>query len=137
MKPSSEVTKLEGPDGFIEYRGSDKLLDRKVIITGGDSGIGRAVAVQMAREGADITIVYLPVEQPDADDTKAMVEREGRQCLCIPFDLENVNNCGQIIDQHMRKFGKLDVLVNNASKQVMCKDISEIDLGTTSLSMPN
>ncbi|KAH0606573.1 uncharacterized protein H6S33_003407 [Morchella sextelata] len=132
MKPSSEVTKLEGPDGFIEYRGSDKLLDHKVIITGGDSGIGRAVAVQMAREGADITIVYLPDEQPDAEDTKAMVEKEGRQCLCIPFNLENVKDCGKIVDQHMKKFGKLDVLVNNASKQVMCKDIADIDLDVVS-----
>ncbi|KAH8150897.1 uncharacterized protein LAJ45_05079 [Morchella importuna] len=86
----------------------------------------------MAREGADITIVYLPEEQPDAEDTKAMVEKEGRQCLCIPFNLENVKECGQIIDQHMKKFGKLDVLVNNASKQVMCNDIADIDLDVVS-----
>lgn len=125
-----ESTRLEGPNGFIEYKGSEKLVDRKVIITGGDSGIGRAVAVQMAREGADITIVYLPEEQPDAGDTKAMVEKEGRECLLIPFDLRNIKECSQIIDKHMSKYGKLDVLVNNASTQVMCKDFAEIDLGT-------
>lgn len=125
----SESTRLEGPNGFIEYKGSAKLVDRKVIITGGDSGIGRAVAVQMAREGADITIVYLPEEQPDAEDTKVMVEKEGRECLLIPFDLRDIKDCSQIIDKHMSKYGKLDVLVNNASAQVMCKDFAEIDLG--------
>lgn len=100
-----------------------------MIITGGDSGIGRAVAVQMAREGADITIVYLPDEQPDAEDTKGMVEQEGRKGLLIPFDLENIKDCSQIIDKHIKKFGQLDVLVNNASKQLICKDFAEIDLG--------
>lgn len=100
-----------------------------MIITGGDSGIGRAVAVQMAREGADITIVYLPQEQPDAEDTKEMVEKEGRGCLLVPYDLRNIKECSQIIDKHMNKYKKLDVLVNNASIQKMCKDFAEIDLG--------
>lgn len=83
----------------------------------------------MAREGADITIVYLPDEQPDSEDTKGMVEKEGRKCLLVPFDLTNIKDCSQIIDKHMKKYGKLDVLVNNASKQMMCKDFTEIDLG--------
>lgn len=129
LEPTSEATRLEGPDGFIEYKGSDKLAGRKVIITGGDSGIGRAVAVQMAREGADLTIVYLPEEQPDAEDTKSMVEQEGRKCLLVPFNLENIKDCSKIIDQHMKKYGKLDVLVNNASKQIINKDFADIDLG--------
>lgn len=83
----------------------------------------------MAREGADITIVYLPEEQPDAEDTKGMVEKEGQECLLLPFDLKNIKDCSHIIDKHMKKHGKLDVLVNNASTQVMCKDFGEIDLG--------
>lgn len=129
LKPISESTRLEGPNGLVEYKGSGKLTDQKVIITGGDSGIGRAVAVQMAREGADITIVYLPEEQPDAEDTKEMVEKEGRGCLLVPFDLKNIKDCSQIVDKHMNKYGKLDVLVNNAGTQMMCKDFTEIDLG--------
>lgn len=100
-----------------------------MIITGGDSGIGRAVAVQMACEGADITIVYLPEEQPDAEDTKSMVEERGRECILVPYDLKNIKECSQIIDKHMNKYGKLDVLVNNASTQTMCKNFAEIDLG--------
>ena len=79
MGPPPESTKLEGPDGFIEYVGSGKLLDRAAMITGGDSGIGRSIAALYAREGADVSIVYLPSEQPDADETKRLVEAAGRQ----------------------------------------------------------
>jgi len=128
MKPKSEPVKLEGEEGFVEYKGSGKLKDKKVIVTGGDSGIGRAVAIQMAKEGADITIVYLPEEQPDAEETKKLVEKEGRQCLTLPFDLMNTKNCEKTISEHVSKFGRVDVLVNNASKQIMCKDFAEIDL---------
>lgn len=83
----------------------------------------------MACEGADITIVYLPEEQPDAEDTKSMVEERGRECILVPYDLKNIKECSQIIDKHMNKYGKLDVLVNNASTQTMCKNFAEIDLG--------
>ncbi|RPA82991.1 NAD(P)-binding protein [Ascobolus immersus RN42] len=128
MAPTSESTKLEGKDGFKEYKGVGKLKGKKVIITGGDSGIGRAVAAQMAREGADITIIYLKEEQPDADETKRIVEEAGQQCLCIPYNLEDLPGCEKVIKQHIDKFGTIDVLVNNASKQTECKDFSEIDL---------
>ncbi|KAF8471892.1 oxidoreductase [Kalaharituber pfeilii] len=128
MTPSSEPIKLEGPGQFREYKGVNKLKDFKVIVTGGDSGIGRAVAVLMAREGADVTIVYLPEEQEDAEYTKTLVEKEGRSCLCLPFDLMDVKNCKTAVDKHVEKYGRIDVLVNNASKQMMCKDFAEIDL---------
>jgi len=128
MAPTSESTKLEGEDGFKEYKGIGKLKGKKVIITGGDSGIGRAVAAQMAREGADITIVYLKEEQPDAEETKRIVEEAGQQCLTIPYNLEDLEGCEKVIKQHIDKFGTIDVLVNNASKQTECKDFSEIDL---------
>ncbi|OIW23012.1 NAD(P)-binding protein [Coniochaeta ligniaria NRRL 30616] len=128
MKPSSEPTKLEGKEGFVEYLAAGKLKGNKALITGGDSGIGRSVAVLFAREGSDVTIVYLPEEQPDAEDTKKMVEKEGRECLLIPGDLMDNETCRKAVEKHMEKFGALHVLVNNASKQIMCDDISEIDL---------
>lgn len=128
MEPSSETTKLEGKGEFVEYLAAGKLKGNKALITGGDSGIGRAVAVLFAREGSDVTIVYLPEEQPDAEDTKKMVEKEGRDCLLIPGNLMDNETCRKAVEQHMEKFGALHVLVNNASKQIMCDDIAEIDL---------
>ena len=92
------------------------------------SGIGRAVAVLFAREGADVTIVYLPEEQPDAEDTKKMVEKEGRKCLLVPGDLMDYNKCKEAVQKHVDEFGVVHVLVNNASKQFMCEDFAEIDL---------
>jgi len=87
------------------------------------------VAVLFAREGADVTIVYLPDEEEDAKETKKMIEKEGRQCLTLPFDLTNVNNVKRVVDKHLEKFKTLDVLVNNASRQLVCKDFAEINLG--------
>ncbi|KAK7685513.1 hypothetical protein QCA50_011378 [Cerrena zonata] len=92
------------------------------------SGIGRAVAILFAREGADVTIVHLPQEQRDAEDTVAAVQREGRECLSIAFDLEDFKNAYKVIQRHVNRFGKLDVLVNNASKQTMEKDFANINL---------
>jgi len=128
MEPSSETTKLEGKGDFVEYLAAGKLKGNKALITGGDSGIGRSVAVLFAREGSDVSIVYLPEEQPDAEETKKMVEKEGRECLLIPGDLMDNETCRKAVEKHMEKFGALHVLVNNASKQIMCDDISEIDL---------
>ncbi|KAI5810040.1 hypothetical protein DFH27DRAFT_172238 [Peziza echinospora] len=128
MQPTSESTKLEGKGGFREYKGVGKLKGKSVIITGGDSGIGRSVAVLMAREGADITIVYLPQEQVDAEETKKMVEKENQHCLTLPFDLMDYNNCKKAVELHIEKFGKIDVLVNNASKQMQCEHFEDIDL---------
>lgn len=129
LTPAPESTRLEGPGEFYEYVGSGKLKDRAVLITGGDSGIGRAVSALMAREGADITIVYLPAEQVDAEDTKKLVESAGRRCLLVPFDLQNYKQAGEVVEKHIREYGRLDTLVNNASKQMQCKDFAEINLG--------
>jgi NAD(P)-dependent dehydrogenase (short-subunit alcohol dehydrogenase family) len=86
------------------------------------------VAILFAREGADVTIVHLPQEQPDADDTIEHIKREGQEGLSIAFDLENFKNANEVIERHLQKFGKLDILVNNASKQTMEKDFANIDL---------
>lgn len=92
------------------------------------SGIGRSVAVLFAREGADVTIVYLPDEQVDAQETKKLVEKEKGKCLLVPGNLMDNKTCEEAVKKHMAEYGKLHVLVNNASKQVMCKDFAEIDL---------
>ncbi|KAJ5467848.1 hypothetical protein N7475_005600 [Penicillium sp. IBT 31633x] len=128
MQPPSKVTTVEGGEGVVEYVGANKLKNKKVLITGGDSGIGRSVAVLMAREGADITIVYLPQEQEDAESTKKMVEAEKRSCLLIPGDLRKRDFCRQAVEEHIKQYKSLNVLVNNASKQYSCKDLAEIDL---------
>ncbi|RYP61467.1 hypothetical protein DL769_007693 [Monosporascus sp. CRB-8-3] len=128
MKPSSEPTKLEGKGGFSEYKPAKKLEGNKALITGGDSGIGRSVAVLFAREGSDVSIVYLPEEQEDAEGTKRLVEQEGRECQLIAGDLMDNETCRRAVQQHVDRFGALHVLVNNASKQVMCDDITRIDL---------
>jgi len=131
MAPTSESTRLESSDSFVEYQGSNKLANKSALITGGDSGIGRAVAALYAREGCDVSIVYLPEEQPDAEETKRIVEKEGRRCLLIPFNLERLHDLGQIVDAHKKEFdGRIDILVNNASKQVQCAKFEEIDIDT-------
>src|SRR5436190_14359557 len=108
------------------YKGSEKLQDMVAIITGGDSGIGRAVAVLFAREGADIVIVYLN-EHEDAEETKRMVEKEGRDCILISGDVSDSEFCEEAVARTIDKFGKLDVLVNNAAFQQHAKNITEID----------
>ena len=108
------------------YKGSEKLKDKIALITGGDSGIGRAVAVLYAREGADVAIVYLPEEQQDAEETKQAVEEEGRECLLIPGDVSDAAFCRRAVAQTVRKFGKLDVLVNNAAFQQHQESIEKI-----------
>lgn len=98
------------------YKGSGKLMDKVALITGGDSGIGRSVAVLYAREGADVAIVYLE-ENEDAAETKRSVEAEGRRCLLIPGDVIDMRFCENAVALTVRQFGKLDVLVNNAAFQ--------------------
>lgn len=108
------------------YIGSDKLKDKVALITGGDSGIGRAVSVYFAREGADIAIVYLDEDQ-DAEETKRLVEAEGRNCLLLKGDIKRSAFCKKAVRQTVRKLGKLNVLVNNAGMQVPQKDPKKID----------
>jgi NAD(P)-dependent dehydrogenase (short-subunit alcohol dehydrogenase family) len=108
------------------YKGSGKLAGLAAIITGGDSGIGRSVAVLFAREGADVAIVYLDEEQSDAAVTRAAVEREGRRCLLIPGDVRDQAFCRSAVDQTAKAFGRLDVLVNNAAFQVHAPSFADL-----------
>ncbi|OKL59412.1 hypothetical protein UA08_05084 [Talaromyces atroroseus] len=128
MQPPSESTRLESSTGLVEYVGSNKLKDKKALITGGDSGIGRSVAVLFAREGADITIVYLPREQEDAEKTKSLVQKEGRACHLIAGDLRENATCESAVKEHVDRFKQINILVNNASQQYVCKDLAQIDL---------
>src|SRR3954468_23645840 len=108
------------------YKGSGKLKDKVALITGGDSGIGRAVAVLFARAGADVAIVYLPEEQPDADETRVVVQKEGRRCLLIPGDVTSAQFCRDAVERAVKGFGKLDILVNNAAWQESHENLEEI-----------
>jgi NAD(P)-dependent dehydrogenase (short-subunit alcohol dehydrogenase family) len=108
------------------YKGAEKLADKTAIITGGDSGIGRSVAVLYAREGADVAIVYLPEEQADAEETARAIENEGRRCLLIPGDVKDSNFCRDAIERVVKEFGKLDILVNNAAFQQHQDSIEEL-----------
>lgn len=109
-----------------EYKGSRKLDGRAALITGGDSGIGRSVAVLFAREGADVAIVYLPEEQSDAEVTEAAVVAEGRRCLLIPGDVRDSNFCDQAVQATVDTFGWIDILVNNAAYQHHQESIEDI-----------
>jgi NAD(P)-dependent dehydrogenase (short-subunit alcohol dehydrogenase family) len=107
------------------YRGSQKLEGTVALITGGDSGIGRSVAVLFAREGADIAISFLS-ETADAELTKVAVEKEGRRCLLLPGDVSNLEHCKNIADCVVQTFGRLDVLVNNAAFQYHARSLEEL-----------
>lgn len=100
-----------------EYRAADKLSGKAALITGGDSGIGRAVAVLFAKEGADVAIVYLAEEQRDAEETRSAVEDEGRTCLLIPGDVTDPDFCRDAVETTAGEFGRFDILVNNAAYQ--------------------
>jgi NAD(P)-dependent dehydrogenase (short-subunit alcohol dehydrogenase family) len=108
------------------YKGAEKLAGKAAIITGGDSGIGRSVAVLYAREGADVAVVYLPKEQVDADETKRAVEAEGRRCILIPGDVTDPEFCSEAVDRAAKEFGRLDILVNNAAFQQHQESIDKI-----------
>jgi NAD(P)-dependent dehydrogenase (short-subunit alcohol dehydrogenase family) len=108
------------------YKGADKLRDKVALITGGDSGIGRAVAVLYAREGADVAIVYLAEEQPDAEETRRAVEAEGRRCLLLPGDVTESASCRAAVERTVGELGRLDILVNNAAYQMQQDNFEEI-----------
>ena len=118
MKPRPKATRAE-------YKGSGKLQDKVAFITGGDSGIGRAVAVLFAREGADIAISYLD-EHKDARETVRLVEKEGSACIALPGDIGDEKICRRMIDETVRRFKRLDILVNNAAEQHMQESIEGI-----------
>lgn len=108
------------------YRAAAKLKDRAALITGGDSGIGRAVAYLFAREGADVAITYLPEEKLDAEQTRKAVEEEGRRCVLIEGDLSDDAFCKQAVDQTLGELGRLDILVSNAAWQNRKDSVAEL-----------
>lgn len=114
------------PDcGETSYRGSGKLAGKKAIVTGGDSGIGRAVAIAFAREGADVLISYLN-EDDDARDVARYVEDAGRKCVLVSGDLSDAAHCRAVVNRAVEEFGGIDILVNNAAYQMMHKGLDEI-----------
>ena len=115
------------PDhGETSYRGSGRLQGRKALITGGDSGMGRAAAIAFAREGADVAINYLPQEEPDAREVIALIEQAGRKGVALPGDIRNEGFCNQLVANAADRLGGLDILVNNAARQVAQDSITDI-----------
>jgi NAD(P)-dependent dehydrogenase (short-subunit alcohol dehydrogenase family) len=124
--PGSTAKMEPRPDhGEISYKGSGKLAGKKAVITGGDSGIGRAVAIAYAREGADILIAYLD-EHDDAREVQTLIEKEGRKAVLVPGDLRSPEHCRSVIKQAVDMLGGIDILVNNAAHQASFKDIGDI-----------
>jgi NAD(P)-dependent dehydrogenase (short-subunit alcohol dehydrogenase family) len=114
------------PDyGEDSYRGSQRLEGKKTLITGADSGIGRAVALAFAREGADVAISYLS-EESDARETRRLIEDSGRQSLLLPGDIGNPDHCREIVRKTVESFGRIDVLVNNAAYQTYIENVEDI-----------
>ena len=115
------------PDhGEDSYVGKGLLTGRVALITGGDSGIGRAVAIAYAREGADVAISYLPVEQSDAEDTASWIAKAGRRAVLLPGDIQDEAHCHAIVAQTVAQLGRLDILVNNAAAQAVNKELADV-----------
>lgn len=115
------------PDhGEKSYKGSGRLAGRKALITGGDSGMGRAAAIAYAREGADVAINYLPAEEPDAKEVIALIKAEGRKAVAIPGDLRSEDFCKRLVEQAVKELGGLDILVSNAARQQTHESIMDI-----------
>lgn len=122
---ASEMRPL--PDhGETSYRGSGRLQGRKALVTGGDSGIGRAAVIAYAREGADVAINYLPAEESDAREVIALIEAEGRKAVALPGDITSEAFCQSLVQQAAEALGGLDILVNNAGRQQFANHISEL-----------
>ncbi|MCW6508656.1 SDR family oxidoreductase [Lichenifustis flavocetrariae] len=122
------ATKMEPqPDhGELSYKGHGRLSGRKALITGADSGIGRAAAIAYAREGADVALVYLPSEEPDAKEVVKLIEAEGRKAVPLPGDISQESFCETLVEQAVAGLGGIDILVNNAAKQTTQSDIADI-----------
>ena len=112
--------------GEQSYTGSGKLTNRKALITGGDSGIGRAVAIAFAREGADVAISYLPSEETDAKEVISLIEQAGRKAIALPGDITNEQFCRKLVTDAVEALGGLDILVNNAGKQKSQPSLADI-----------
>ncbi|KAJ6095838.1 hypothetical protein N7486_006584 [Penicillium sp. IBT 16267x] len=125
-KPTSSHVPTED-GGYQKYKAAGKLSGKKAIITGGDSGIGRAVAILFAMEGASSLITYLPEEEKDAQETKRRVEEVGQTCHCLAIDLREKKNCQKVVDTAVKTLGGIDILVNNAGTQQMIDDIKDLE----------
>lgn len=112
--------------GEKTYRGSGRLQGRKALVTGGDSGIGRAVAIAFAREGADVAINYLPEEEPDVQDAMKVLHETGQKVVGLPGDIKDESFCTRLVEDTVVQLGGLDILVNNAGKQVAIEDIMDL-----------
>jgi NAD(P)-dependent dehydrogenase (short-subunit alcohol dehydrogenase family) len=112
--------------GETSYRGSDRLPNRKALVTGGDSGIGRAAAIAFAREGADVAINYLPSEEQDAREVIALIEQEGRKAIALPGDISNEKFCRKLVKEAHKKLGGLDILACVAGKQHAVEKIADL-----------
>lgn len=122
-----KVDELPTPEGGAEkYKAAGKLKGKRAIITGGDSGIGRSIAVLFAMEGADSFIAYLPEEEKDAQDTKKMVEEKGQKCHTLAVNLKSKENCQKVIDEAVKAMGGIDILINNHAYQMMTDDIHDL-----------
>lgn len=127
-KPGLTSKMTPAPDhGEESYVGKGLLTGQVALITGGDSGIGRAVAIAYAREGADVAISYLPVEQSDAEETSNWVEKAGRRCLLLPGDLADEGHCRNLVTETVERLGRIDILVNNAAAQVINETLEDVD----------
>ena len=115
------------PDhGEMSYKGSGRLLNRKALITGGDSGMGRAAAIAYAREGADVAINYLPAEEPDAQEVATLIRKAGRKAVLIPGDLREEAFCKKLVSQAVSALGGLDIIVSNAGRQHQVESIADM-----------
>jgi NAD(P)-dependent dehydrogenase (short-subunit alcohol dehydrogenase family) len=115
------------PDhGEESYKGSGRLEGRKALVTGGDSGMGRAAAIAYAREGADVAINYLPAEEEDAKQVVALIEKAGRKAVALPGDLRDKDFCAKLIEDAVAALGSLDILVNNAARQQTKASLADI-----------
>ena len=124
--PGSSALMDPQPDyGETRYKGSDRLANKKAIITGADSGIGRAVALAFAREGADVVVAYLN-EREDAEATKKLVEEAGRKCVLFEGDISKAETCRRLARAAVDAFGRVDILVNNAAHQMSFDSLEEI-----------
>ena len=129
QQPAPGVEQDMGPQpdtGEASYRGSGRLTGRKALITGADSGIGRATAIAFAREGADVAIAYLPAEERDAREVVALIEAAGQVAVAVPGDLQDEAYCQQLVARAVQDLGGLDILVSNAGKQQAVEDIADL-----------
>jgi NAD(P)-dependent dehydrogenase (short-subunit alcohol dehydrogenase family) len=120
------ILKPQADHGEESYCGSDRLVNRKALITGGDSGIGRAIAIAFAREGADVVINYLPSEEIDGQKTLEILKETGQKAIAIPGDITNENFCKNLVMQAVEELGSIDILVNNAAEQEFVEELDDL-----------